>query len=115
MDVIFGYSGGAILPTYDGGLAQGALAYAGDAGLKHPHVSPVYADFSKGFPPSLLSTGTRDLLLSCTVRLHRALRGAGIPAELHVFEAMWHGMSMMPEGRELHREVLAFLESNLGD
>ena len=104
-----------ILPIYDGGLEQGARLYAGEAGLKHPLVSPVYADYTKGFPPALLSTGTRDLLLSCTVRLHRALRAAGVPAELHVFEAMWHGLSMMPEGEELHREVLAFLERQLGD
>ena len=46
---------------------------AGDAGLKHPLVSPVYADYRQGFPPALLSTGTRDLLLSPTVRL-RLLR-----------------------------------------
>lgn len=102
-----------MLTTYDGGLEAGARAYAGDAGLSHPLVSPIYADLSKGFPPSFLSTGTRDLLLSCTVRLHRALRAVGVQAELHVFEAMWHGFSAMPEGRELDREVLAFLQSHL--
>lgn len=104
-----------VLSTYDGSLAQGALLYAGDAGLKHPLVSPVYADFTQGFPPSLLSTGTRDLLLSCTVRLHRALRIAGVPAELHVFDAMWHGAANMPDMRDLDREVLAFLDEHLGD
>lgn len=102
-----------MLTTYDGGLEAGARAYAGDAGLRHPLVSPIYADLSKGFPPSFLSTGTRDLLLSCTVRLHRALRAVGVQAELHVFEAMWHGFSAMPEGRELEREVCAFLENHL--
>lgn len=102
-----------MLTTYDGGLEAGARAYAGEAGLRHPLVSPIYADLSKGFPPSFLSTGTRDLLLSCTVRLHRALRAVGVQAELHVFEAMWHGFSAMPEGRELEREVGAFLERHL--
>lgn len=102
-----------VLPSYDGLLAESAAVYAGAAGLEHPLVSPVYADFSGGFPPALLSTGTRDLLLSCTVRLHRELRRAGVPAELHVFEAMWHGLSAMPEGADLHREVLAFLERHL--
>ena len=104
-----------VLPTYDGVLEGAALMYAGDAGLKHPLVSPVYADYSGGFPPALLSTGTRDLLLSSTVRLHRQLRRAGVPAELHVFDAMWHGLSMLPEGRELQAEVLVFLEKNLGN
>jgi len=104
-----------VLPTYDGVLAGAALIYAGDAGLKHPLVSPVYADYDRGFPPALLSTGTRDLLLSPTVRLHRKLRRAGVPAELHVFDAMWHGLSMMPEGAELQAEVLVFLDKNLGN
>ena len=104
-----------IIPTYDGQLAAAAKLYAGDAGLKHPLVSPVYADYGPGFPPALLSTGTRDLLLSATVRLHRELRRAGVPAELHVFDAMWHGLSNMPEGQELQTEVLAFLAEHLGD
>ncbi len=104
-----------VLPTYDGVLEGAALIYAGDAGLNHPLVSPVYADFAPGFPPALLSTGTRDLLLSPTVRLHRKLRRAGVPAELHVFDAMWHGLSMMPEGAELQAEVLVFLDKNLGN
>ena len=57
--------------------------------------------------------GTRDLLLSSTVRLHRALRAAGIPADLHVFDAMWHGAARMPDMQDLHREVLVFLEEHL--
>jgi acetyl esterase/lipase len=103
------------IPTYDGALEAAAKLYAGDAGLKHPLVSPVYADYAPGFPPALLSTGTRDLLLSPTVRLHRALRRGGIPAELHVFDAMWHGLNRMPEALELQKEVLAFLSEHLGD
>lgn len=39
-----------------------------------------------GFPPTLLLSGTRDLFLSNTVRVHRKLRQAGVPADLHVFE-----------------------------
>ncbi len=98
-------------------LGDAAVAYAGGEALDHPLLSPVYGDFSEGFPPSLLSTGTRDLLLSCTVRLHRALRAAGIPADLHVYDAMWHGFPLMVpvEGQDLDRETLAFLETHLGD
>src|SRR5690242_9224740 len=36
------------------------------------------------FPPAILTTGTRDLLLSNTVRSHRALRAAGVEAQLEV-------------------------------
>jgi acetyl esterase/lipase len=40
-------------------------------------LSPIYGDFH-GFPPAILTTGTRDLFLSNTVRTHRKLRDAGI-------------------------------------
>ena len=103
-----------ILTSYDGSLAQSASIYAGEAGLRHPLVSPIYADFGPGFPPALLSSGTRDLLLSCTVRLHRALREAGVEADLHVFDAMWHGAARMPDMQDLQREVQVFLREHLG-
>ena len=102
------------LPTYDGNLGAAARLYAGEYDLKHPLISPVYADYNKGFPPSILISGTRDLLLSCTVRLHRKLRQAGVTAELHVFEAMWHGFGNVPEGQEANAEIVAFFDRHLG-
>jgi acetyl esterase/lipase len=49
-----------------------------------------------------LTSGTRDKLLSDTVRFHRALRAASIEAELHVFEAFGHAgfLGMAPEDAE---------------
>jgi acetyl esterase/lipase len=89
--------------------------YAAGHDLAHPYLSPLFGDFTKGFPPTLLSTGTRDLFLSNTVRMHRALRRAGVPAELHVLEAAPHGgfMGAAPEDRELDLEVRRFVETNL--
>ena len=58
--------------------------YANGHDLKDPYLSPVFGDFSKGFPPTYLQSGTRDLLLSDTVLMHRALVRAGVEAELHV-------------------------------
>jgi epsilon-lactone hydrolase len=88
--------------------------YAGDHDLTAPYLSPLFGDFTKGFPPTLLTTGTRDLFLSNTVRLHRALRRAGIPAELHVLEAGGHGGFFMsaPEDREIDDEVGRFAEEH---
>ena len=42
------------------------------------------------------------MLLSDNVRMHRALRGAGVEAELHVWEAAGHGgfLGMAPEDAE---------------
>ncbi len=105
-----------VLPSYDNFLGAAARLYAGEAGLQHPLVSPVYADYTQGFPPSLLISGTRDLLLSCTVRLHSALRAAGQPADLLVLDAMWHGFTAnpaMPESQFAQAEMLKFLRKNL--
>jgi monoterpene epsilon-lactone hydrolase len=77
-----------------------------------PYVSPVYGDFGKGFPPTILTSGTRDFLLSDTVRVHRRLRDAGVEAELHVWEATPHFMfmGMAPEDLERVHEVRRFLD-----
>lgn len=91
------------------------LLYAGGTDLADPYVSPVFGDFTKGFPPTILVSGTRDMLLSPTVMMHRALRRAGIDAELHVFEAMPHGGlgGMSPEDRELQAEIARFIRERL--
>jgi epsilon-lactone hydrolase len=93
-------------------LMPANLLYANGHDLSHPYLSPLFGDFSKGFPPTLLSSGTRDLFLSNTVRMHRALRAAGIPAELHLLEAAPHGgfFGIAPEDAEIAREVRSFAE-----
>lgn len=95
-----------------GSLMGANLLYADGADLAHPYVSPLFGDFSKGFPRTFLQSGTRDLFLSNTVRLHRALRAAGVAAELHVFEAMPHGGFFgAPEDEELEAEIRRFVAS----
>ena len=70
----------------DGSASPCIAIYAGDHDLREPYISPLFGDL-RGFPPSILLTGTRDMLLSDNVRMHRALRAAGVDAELHVWEA----------------------------
>jgi acetyl esterase/lipase len=98
--------------TLRDGLMPANLLYARGHDLRDPYVSPLFGDFSKGFPPTLLTAGTRDLFLSNAVRLHRALRAAGVPAELHIMEAAPHGaFASWPEAAELNREVRAFCQA----
>ena len=95
-------------------MSSVARLYAGAHGLAEPYLSPLYADFTTGFPPTIILTGTRDVLLSDNVRMHRALRAANVPAELHVFEAMGHGrfLGMAPEDRDHDREVRRFVDEH---
>lgn len=89
-----------ILVSYDGWLGDAARLYAGGHDLKEPMLSPVYGDV-RGFPPTLLTSGTRDLFLSNTARMHLKLREAGVPADLIVFEGMSHAQyHMVPDAPE---------------
>ena len=49
-----------------------ADAYAPVADRKNPYVSPVYGDYTQPFPPTLLQVGTREHLLSSSVREYQA-------------------------------------------
>jgi monoterpene epsilon-lactone hydrolase len=67
-----------------------ADAYANPSDQKNPYVSPVYGNFSNGFPPTLIQGGTKEMLLSDFVRLYQALDQAGIPVKLDIYEGMPH-------------------------
>lgn len=77
--------------------------------LTHPYLSPLFADL-RGFPPTLVQAGPRDLYLSNSVRMHRALLRAGVRAELHVWDAMPHGGfdGAAPEDQEVRDQVYDF-------
>jgi epsilon-lactone hydrolase len=76
--------------SYDSFLKNAAGAYADPADQKNPYVSPVYGNFSKGYPPTLIQGGTREIFLSEFVRLYQALDQAGIPVKLDIYEGMPH-------------------------
>lgn len=104
---------------YDRHLANAALAYADAAEHRHPLVSPVYADFAPGFPPTLIQGGTREIFLSNFVRLHRALVDAGQTAILDLYEGMPHAFQAYPaqadsrESRTALHATAAFLVDHL--
>ena len=83
--------------------------YANGHDLNDPYLSPLFGA-STSSPPTFLTSGTRDLFLSNTVRMHRKLRAAGVEADLHVWEAMPHGgFGGAPEDMEMVTELQGFL------
>ena len=106
-----------VLVSYNGFLSSAAQLYANGHDLKDPQLSPIYGDFS-GFPPAILTSGTRDLFLSLTVLTHRKLRRAGVEAELQVFEGMSHAQYLFdpsaPETKEAFSEIARFFDKHLG-
>jgi acetyl esterase/lipase len=105
-----------VLVSTDGFCDAAAAFYAKGHDLKDPLISPIYGDMS-GFPPTILTSGTRDLLLSNTVRVHRKLRNLGIDSFLQVYEGQSHAHygrdDRIPEVREAFTEIGTFLNSHL--
>jgi acetyl esterase/lipase len=128
-----------VLVSNDGFWGAAALLYANGHDLKDPQLSPVYGDMH-GFPPTLLTSGTRDLFLSNTVRVHRKMRQAGVEArdlflsntvrvhrkmrqagveaELQVFEGQSHAQYYRditaPETIDYNNEIARFFDKHLG-
>jgi monoterpene epsilon-lactone hydrolase len=99
---------------YPDNLKNCAAAYAPPAEQKNPYVSPVYADFNKGFPPTLIQGGTKEIFLSNMVRLYQALDQAGIPVRLDIYEGMWHVFQAyhwnLPESRLARKKMRDFFQ-----
>jgi epsilon-lactone hydrolase len=104
------------LGGWRGGVQATVDVYAGQLDRKDALVSPIYGSFDN-FPPSYLISGTRDLMLSDTIRVHRELLRAGGNAELHVYEGQSHADYIVefnsPESHEHYQSLANFFGKNL--
>ena len=98
-------------------LAWGANLYAEPKDQKNPYVSPVYGDYYKAFPPTLIQVGTREIFLSHAVREYQVIRSGGHEAVLDVYEGMPHGFPALfgdtPEGHTAYARAAAFFKAHL--
>lgn len=106
-----------VLGAYEPLLSAAARLYANGLDLKDPRLSPVYGSF-KGFPPTILTTGTRDLFLSNSVRVYRLLRAERVEAQLELYEGQSHAQYLAdanaPEFAQALGEITRFFDSHLG-
>jgi monoterpene epsilon-lactone hydrolase len=104
---------------YDQHLKNAAGAYADPKDQKHPYVSPVYGDFSKGFPPTLIQGGTKEILLSGFIRLYQALDTAGQTVNLDIYEGMPHNFASRipdaPEAKVARKKIQDFVRHHFGE
>jgi pimeloyl-ACP methyl ester carboxylesterase len=105
-----------VLVSYRGVPERADRLYADGHDFGDPSLSPLRGDFS-GFPPTMLLSGTRDLFLSLTVLVHRKLRRAGVPADLHVVEGASHFHFFLKpfaaESEDVFTEMAFFLDRYL--
>lgn len=85
-----------ILRTVD--IEQFMGAYLpGAPDMRHPDISPLYADL-KGLPPALFTIGTRDALLDDSLFMYARYIAASNRAELAVYAGGAHGFNYFPIG-----------------
>ena len=90
--------------------------YVGAADPYDPLVSPLRGDLT-GFPTTLCVSSGRDVLLSGTVNLSRALTDAGVAVELVVYDALPHAFwanILAPETDDCFQRMSAFFTAHVG-
>jgi len=68
------------------------------------------------FPPTLLVSASRDFFLSHSAYMHLQLVKAGVPAELCVWDGLWHGFVWspeLPESRDAYGIIARFFARHL--
>lgn len=91
--------------------------YAPGTDLQDEGVSPLYGSFGPGWPPCIITTGTRDRFLGQCAQLARAMRAAGGMADLRVWDGMWHVFEYyedLPEARASLEEIADCLRERPG-
>lgn len=97
--------------------AVAALLGRNAAAERVREASPItYA--AAAFPPTMLLTGNKDALVpdESSVRMYGALRDAGAPVELHVFDGAPHAFDALPlYGRQCAVLMQMFLDRHVVD
>ena len=90
-----------------------AELHAAGRALDDPGLSPIYGDM-QGLPPTIITSGSRDLLLSQCLRLAQRLRAAGVECDLRVWEGLWHVFEFypIPEAHQSITEVAEFVRTH---
>ncbi len=97
-------------------VAEVMATYGSGRDPTEPSLSPLFGPLAD-MPPTIITTGTRDLLLSMCLRFFRQLKRAGIDVECRVWDGLWHVFEyydQYPEAAESLREIAAFLNEKVG-
>jgi len=96
-------------------LQMMAATYLQGRSPKEPTASPIFAEL-RGLPPLLIQVGTRELLLSDSLRVAERARAAGVDVTLEKSEGLvhvWHLFGPeMPEAREAVARIGAFVRKH---
>ncbi|MFZ5939559.1 MAG: alpha/beta hydrolase [Bacteroidota bacterium] len=85
------------------------------ADIQNPYVSPLFADFSGDFPPTLIITAQCDPLRDEGKLLADRMTEAGVQVTYHMYEGMIHAFlsfyTLLPEGKDALEELSSFVNN----
>lgn len=89
-----------------------ATLYSGEEDVRHPLISPLYAD-PHSFPPLLIHVGSDEILHDDSTRFAEQAQAAGVAVQLHIWEGMWHVFQafayVLPDGQQAIEEIGDFI------
>ncbi|MDV6259817.1 alpha/beta hydrolase fold domain-containing protein [Rhodococcoides yunnanense] len=93
-------------------LVQGASWFAGDRDAADPELSPLFGSF-RGFPRTVISVGTRDLLFDDARRVTKAMEADGVDVTLVEWPGAIHGFTAVPiaEGKLHAQQMRTFIDA----
>jgi monoterpene epsilon-lactone hydrolase len=93
-------------------LREAGLLWAGGDDPRRAEVSPLFGGFA-GLGPTLVFTGTRDVLYPQSRDLAEGAREAGVPIELVEKAGLIHDYPLLPipEARSAYRRIIQFIRA----
>ncbi|MGA9564682.1 MAG: alpha/beta hydrolase fold domain-containing protein [Candidatus Korobacteraceae bacterium] len=108
---------GRMPPLPHAGDGRMHLGYFSEANMHDPMVSPAESDdVLRGFPPTLIISGTRAFDYSSGINTANQLTKLGVDAELHLWDGLFHGFFYdpdVPESRETYDVTVKFFDKHL--
>ena len=94
-----------------------AALYANGKDLRHPLISPLYADMH-GLPPLLIHVGSDEIMLDDSKRVAERAKAANVEVTLEVWEGLWHVFHAfayrLAEGKQAIEQIGEFVRKKLG-